>query len=92
MKDQRKSALLLAGMVAVAIVAAPVVVAPAADARAFCDEAGGTKICQRSSCSVPIKATPGTVAAPHMPGIKLHGNHAVVRFWVGSDSNGSPSN
>ena len=64
MNDQRKSALLLAGMVAVAIVAAPVVVAPAADARAFCDEAGGTTICQRSSGSVSIKATPGTVAAP----------------------------
>lgn len=64
MKDQGKSALLLVGMAGVAIVAASVVAAPAAEARAFCDEAGGTTICQRNSGSVSIKATPGTVASP----------------------------
>lgn len=64
MKDQGKSSLLLAGMAGVAVVAASVMAAPAADARTFCDEAGGTTICQRSSGSVSIKATPGTVAGP----------------------------
>ena len=64
MKAQRKSSLLLAGMAGAAVVTASVMVAPAAAARASCDEVGGTTICQRNSGSVSIKATPGTVAGP----------------------------
>jgi len=62
MRDQGKSGpLLMAGLAAVAVVA--VVTAPAADARPFCDEAGGTTICQTNG-STSIKATPGTVSPP----------------------------
>jgi len=63
MRDQGKSAaLLMAGLAAAAVVT--VVTAPAADARPFCDEAGGTTICQTNG-SISIKATPGTSAAPN---------------------------
>ncbi len=62
MRYQGKSAaLLMAGLAAVTGVA--VVTAPAADARPFCDEAGGTTRCQTNG-STSIKARPGTLAPP----------------------------
>ncbi len=51
----------MAALAGVAIVA--FVAAPSANARAFCDEAGGTTICQTNG-SVAIKANPGTIAFP----------------------------
>ncbi|MGB0973323.1 MAG: hypothetical protein ACPGVG_20580 [Mycobacterium sp.] len=62
MRDRGKSAaLLMAGLAGVAAVT--FVAAPTADARPFCDEAGGTTVCQTNG-STSIKATPGTVFAP----------------------------
>ena len=60
MRDRGRTALLMAGFVAV-----PFVLAPAAHARPSrtCDQAGSSTICQTNG-SVSIKAEPGTFAAP----------------------------
>jgi hypothetical protein len=50
--------MLLAGLAAAAVVAAP-----AADARRTCHETGGSTICQTNG-SVSIKAVPQTTAPP----------------------------
>ncbi|MCH9733474.1 MAG: hypothetical protein K0U78_02810 [Actinomycetia bacterium] len=59
MRDQGKSALLMAGLAA----AAAVVLAPTADARPNCNDANSTTLCQTDG-HVAIKTAPGTVATP----------------------------
>ncbi|MCH9666469.1 MAG: hypothetical protein K0U76_10110 [Actinomycetia bacterium] len=58
MRNQGKSALLMAGLAIAAVVTAS-----PADARPFCDQAGSTTTC-RTNGSVSIKAEPGQVMAP----------------------------
>lgn len=58
MTHRGKSALVLAGLAVVAVVAAP-----SAAARPNCHEAGVKTICQTNG-SVSIKARPGTLAPP----------------------------
>ena len=71
MTVRRKSALVMAGVTAVTVMAAPV-----ADARPTCQSTHTMTICQTNG-STSIKARPGTVAPPgnmpHMPWFGVRG-------------------